>query len=818
MGVCYSLDVYSYVYNQYIVVCKARRPPIMAFVGRAKMAAATGCLRCALGLLAILRIDLSSAAGVEQQLDSSPQFENRTLKLLVSLAFPHQLPQFNPSWAEGPNIFPATFLAMDHINSRADILPSHRLELLPVDGGCEIVATTAVSTTIGLFNGTGDRVVGMIGPGCSTSSLHAAHVVNQPSIDLVHVHGGGSFLLEDRQNFPNSIGILGSTRTFVHLSLDLIEKSGWNNIAILYESSRVYYRSTRELFVSKVKRMGVKILFDSTIYPTFYPLDGVRDSLARIVYVFTAPIHSLNIMCLAHHMGMIYPAYQWVIVSRRLDDFANEVNLLSDDGSFVLRYGQMDYNCSLETLLNVTLNQTFLMSYQLMPLNESETRYANLSFNQFIELYNKRVEAANVSHTYWAYQFYDAVWVWALVLHQLTIINDGLFDNFQYGNSTIANMILDELYKEDFNFEGISGHISFNRSTGYGDRHILLYQIDSGVKIPVAYSNGIDTVLLGAQPNTIPDAFEIQERNVSTTFVAIFGSFQFLCFLVVVFLHILTMVYRNSKSVKASSPQLNHFAFAGVYLLILGLSLFLFIEVRNHTEIDAPICHIVWAWLFPIGFTLCVGTVIVRTWRLYRIFNHYLDPGKFISTPALITALLVLLSIDIIVAVIWTATDRRQIQTLSIPHTVETQNGAVIGLAINTQCRSEKHEALWVTIVYLNKLSQLTVMVTLALLTRRIPNKAFTTTSLRVLSYSFSGLFTIGLVLYYFLLYNVPGGNSNLRYSVLYTCVNLSIVLYIVLIFSPPLVPVLHNRLYENKKVGFSKIKVGGWLSTNDII
>ena len=724
--------------------------------------------------------------------------ENRTLKLLVSLPLPNALPQFHPSWAEGPNILPAMLLAMDQINNRTDLLPCHRLELIPVDGGCEIVATTAVNTAIGLFNGTG--IIGMIGPGCSTSSLHTAHLLNQPSIELVHVHGGGSYLLEDRDNFPNSIGILGSTRSFVHLSVALIKESGWKNLAILYESSRVYYRSTKELFVESLEKSGVNVLFDSPVYPTFYPLDDVKSSLARIVFLFTAPSHSLKIMCLAHHLGMIYPGYQWIIVSRRLDDFVSEVALLSDNGNFSYKYGQRTYNCSLGTLLNVSLNQSFLLSYKLMPLNKDQVRHANITFNQFIDLYTERVMADNVSQTYWAHQFYDAVWAWARVLHRININHNRPFDDLQYGNKTLVNIILDEFYDESFDFEGMSGSISFNSSTGYTDRPSILNQIFSGEEVLVAYSNGTEIVPLDGRPNTIPDTFRPVESNVSTALVAIFASFLFLCFFIVGFLHILTVVYRDSKSVKASSPKLNHFAFIGVYLLILGLLLFLFLEIRDNNEADGPICHVAWAWLLPMSFTLSVGTVVVRTWRLYRIFNHYLNPGKFISNSALIATLMILLSIDVIIAVIWTATDQRKI--LHSKRTVA--NGDAIEIIINTKCRSEKYETLWVSLVYLYKLSLLVVMVILTLLTRRIPNRTFATTSLRVFSYTFSGVFGIGLTLYYFLLYFVQTGDSNLRYTVLYTSVTLTILLYVLFVFMPPLAPVLHGK-FSDRKFEFSR-------------
>ena len=743
---------------------------------------------------------LSDGTAESAQCSQSVNQSAATLKLLVPLPHPSALPEFHPSWSEGPNVIPAMNLARDQINNSTDLLPCHQLELTYVDGGCDIAATTAVGITTGLF--AESAVVGMIGPGCSSSSVHAARILNRPDIELVQIHGGGSFLLEDRNNFNNSIGILGSSRSFVQLSLKLMNKSDWLNIAILYENNRIFYRSTKELFVETLGNLTdrkVNVLYSAAIYTSFYPLDGVRSSLARIVFVFTAPSHLLKIMCLAYHMGMVYPAYQWVIASSRLEEFFNEFEALSDSGDFSFRYEHKNYNCSLGVLLNVALNRTFFLNYQLMPVNLTEPRYINLSFNQFLELYKERASAHKVLQTYWAYMFYDAVWAWAKVLDRMLCKDKEIFDNFQYGNKTVSSMILDQFYAPDFEFEGMSGLISFNPNTGFYERPANLYQIHNGEELFVGYNNENDFILLD-NFESISDSFRSEEGNVSRAFLVVFELLQFILLIVVVALHVLTVLYRNSRSVKASSPKLSHFAFAGVYFLLLGLILFLIIEIRNHTSADGPICHFVWAWTFPIAFTLSIGTVIVRTWRLYRIFFHYMDPGKFISNTALIAVLIILLSVDVVLATVWTAVDQRKI--LAFQQTFE--KGQALEIVINTSCRSEKYERIWFGLVVSSKLLMLGIMVLLTWLTRGIPNKTYATTYLRVFSYTFSLVIVIGFSIYYFFLYFITLSSSNVRYSILYITMNMSVFLYIIFVFSPPLVDVVLKKIRAGKQA-FSK-------------
>ena len=587
--------------------------------------------------------------------------ERQTIQLLTMLPYPNAIPQFNPSWTDAPNILPALELAEEQINNRTDILPCHKLELVHVDGGCDIAATTAINVAIGLLGKEGrPQVVGVIGPGCSASALQTAHALNLAPVELVQVHDAGSPLLADRTEFSNSLGILGSTQSFVDLSFALMRKTGWQNIAILFESNRIFFASTKDSFVASLNG-SVNVLFSSPVYTTFYPLEGIRSSFARIVFVFASASHSMRIMCLAYHMQMVYPAYQWVIVNRRLDDFVSKTTSLSDNITFV--YGQQVYSCSLQQMLHVSLEGTFLMSYQLILPNSSSSsnnKLANTTFDTFLALYEERANIANVSRTYWAYNVYDAVWAWARVLHRVTANDTRIFDSLPYGNKYLANMILDEFYAHDFEFEGMSGLISFNSSSGFYDRPSDLYQIINGTERHIAYNNGTNIVKL--RPFEIVPDLVRTVGLVSVEVIALFAVVQFLLFFFIVITQVLTITYRKQPSVRASSPILSQFAFVGTYILIVGLMLFVFSETRDHpAEISASFCQTIWAWAFPIGFTLTIGTVTLRTWRLYRIFTHYLDPGKLISNSALTIMLVILLSIDIIIAVVWTAADHMRL-------------------------------------------------------------------------------------------------------------------------------------------------------------
>lgn len=198
-------------------------------------------------------------------------------------------------------------------------------------------------------------------------------------------------------------------------------------------------------------------------------------------------------------------------------------------------------------------------------------------------------------------------------------------------------------------------------------------------------------------------------------------------------IQVLTVVYRKEPSVKASSPTLKHLSFAGIYIIIFGLMLFVFVNIREHSdEVSGAVCQTTWAWIFPIRFTLTIGTVTVRTWRLYRIFAHYLDPGKLISDFALIMMLLVFLTIDIIIATLWTALGPLILTIVRHNILVSSSNELLQFRSLHSQFGWEGIG--WWIIVMSIRVGQLVVMVVFSLLTHHIPNKNFATSSLWVFS------------------------------------------------------------------------------------
>ena len=647
-------------------------------------------------------------------------------------------------------------LLVERINEDPHLLPCYELELVYRKGGCD--ERFLESLVSGLFPQDRSEVVGILGTGCSVSAIEAVKLASRPEVRLVVVHIGGSQILE---NYDNSIGILGSPVSLIDISLALIKKNDWHNVHVLYESGHQYYREIKSFFLNKLIQNGVTTAVVSPPYSFFYPFNEIRSSRVRIVFLLSSLEHTKRMLCLAYHMGLVYPAYQWVILTHTLSDI-----MISSEHSFTFSYNNQAYTCTGGNLIEA-VEKMFLISFHYF--TDSQTS---------LHKWNNNTEKAG------SYLFYDALYAWVNVLHSLTEAYPNT--EFMYANNSLVEMIIEQFFKLSFN--GVTGQISFNSSTGFANRPVYLYQISSGREINVGSLN------LSLIKFTHTSFIHISDRiqniaplhgGVITFFVVV----QLIELLVIIFLHIMTIVYRNTQSVKATSPKLIHMVFLGGYIFIATIMLLNIAWATDFgPEIDAPICQIIWAWGLPLSFTLTVGIVTVRTWRLYRIFLHYLDPGKFLSNPALTLAVLLIASVDVAIAVIWTAVDPMEFMYKEVMLKIDSH----YEIFLDPDCA---YNLVWLVLVFLFKAALLVALIVLTVLTRKIPIATFTTNSLRIFTYTLSVVSVIGFGIYYLLLFTIQHPDPHAEFITLFTLLNVLVVLFIVFIVAPPIAPTLLKKI-----------------------
>ena len=728
------------------------------------------------------------------------QSSEKTLYILSLLPYPDSEGRevFQPSWDEGPTLYLSEQFAVELINKNNSILRGFTLELLQGDSGCNIrpKANQAFFDNV-LYR---HSPLGIVGPGCSNSAMTVSSLSGRRELSILTIHVAGSLLLSNRTLYNYSFGTLDSTEVFVQASLSLMRRNSWEPVGMLYDESRLYYASTVRRFEEELRSANFSH-FSSAVYDTFIPLDVIVKDNIRVIFLFVGPDYLSRIFCLAYHLDLLYPIYQFVIVSRVTD----EIQPLS------FKYVGNTITCTEGEIAKV-INGSLIIHYQLE--SSENTTDIGLSYNQFFDIYNQRVFEYNtlnalsqnksdklIKTSFWAASFFDAIWSMALALNS-SVETTGLLSNSGnvYG-SELADILRKNLLEQDF--RGLSGRITYNCSSGYVIRNVNIYQIDGNrlMNLIAYYAKLNDSIVLtSTKGKFINGTFRTESTitAVSLTIGGILLSIVALSFIMTLILHILTVIYRDRKSVKASSTKLSHVAFIGCYLLAFcGLVNFM-VECLSGTISPSAECHLfhVLNSVGAIGGTLLFGPICARTWRLYRIYVHFTNPGKLISDWFLLSLILILFVLNLIVAILSATVEpfKPEYTNTSLFREVMDTRGntqeIVLVETVLIECVQDSY-FLWFGFLFFFPVSLMGIAFWLAVFTRKIPHKDFQTQSIMLLVYLLSGFSTVGFLLYFFFNINL------LRYVVLNVVFATSVLFSCLLLFLPPLYPQLkQNQSY----------------------
>ena len=721
---------------------------------------------------------------------------NSTLYILTVFPYPSEDPALHPSWDQGASMLPAAYLAVDTINNRSDILPGYSLELINGGGGCNFPNNARVSFVEHVVSGDRQPIIGTIGPGCSTSTLAYSPLTGNPFFTLINIHLAGSPRLEDRNAFPYSLGILGSSYTFINSAIALMRKGGWTRIAVLYDEDRIFFLSTYQALEKDLPSIieGASIAFSSSVHNTFIPVDQISNNDARIIFIMTGPDFARKIMCLAQHQGLLYPRYQWVLMGRYLSEFNQDVSF---------RYNGQAYECPADQLTRSSLNGSLLLTYRLQTPVETVPTNSGLSYSEYVTQYQERIDLynrgeanyvapgykkGNVTQDSYATLVFDGIW--ALALSMSKVAANGL-DLFQFGKgqAEYTDVALNVLYSTYF--YGMSGIINFNSKTGFTDRVTDIHQVWSVNVTQIGYVEH-QTLIVTTPPILVANEFHSTGIVVVNPIVA--GFFALIVIILVVAMiifHVMFIINRNHPSVKAQSVKLNQISYIGTYIFAFGTLIYIMSKSLHSTvskETVGQFCQATWVWFFPIGFTTLFAPICARTWRLYRIFTHYLNPGPLISEPALFTAVFILIGIDVVLGLIWTAVDPFHVEEIRVHATEEGDFETLYSCELN-------HIYVWLPLTYLSKVFIMVVALILSILTRKIKNNRFKTNSLRILVYLFCLIWCIGLSLFYLIGYLNLAVDIHVDYSILVVMCIAMLILSLSLVFIPPVLPILKEKI-----------------------
>ena len=736
-----------------------------------------------------------------------------TLYFGLMLSYPDPLGRESLAAAfdDGHNIAPAAYLAVEQINNRSDILSEYQVKVMRLDGGCTVTERTVIGVNELVCSC--KPVVGIIGPSCGTSALTVGDLTNRDKFSIATLHYGEKSIFGDHTIFPYAFGILGSNIITIQAFTDLIVQNHWTRIVLLYSEDDEDLREVSTGIEKNIKSTpGYDVAYTSVITDEFIPLEEIRQSYARVIIVLSSAESTLHTLCRAYHEGMIFPKYQWVFKERYADDdfYATSFN-----------YNRIQYSCTDENINDSVFGSINFVWSAVSVENDRINTDVGLNSSEYEHQYTQQRDKymheykVNSTLTEWARGFYDAVWSLALALNSSLIELDVNLTQTVTGSKVLAQTIAKHMLSVDF--QGISGRVKFDNKTGSniaGELNVYQFVEEKSSTLIGFHVSGTLTMLNTTTPIFIESTFGDKRVQVSIAIAVPFLIVTVATLIVAVPIHIINIVYREHKTIKATSPNLNHIIFLGCYLTVLGTTLLIITEAWQHTAnpSKARLSNII-PWLLSIGTSMIIGTVTTKTWRLHRIYASSkrvlrLSP-KLMTDPVLGGAVGVFVAIDILICSIWMGIDPlTSIQETSIQ---ESGGDKLPSIVVTVTCNS-KWLIYWSSVLIGYKCVLTACSFILALFTR-IKKKEFKTINIIIMAYLFAITFGLGVPMYTI----VSFINLGIMVRFIILCLLINTIVYICLfaLFLPSIVPLIREKVFHYEDPQLALRRHGTYIYSN---
>ena len=731
-------------------------------------------------------------------LEESVPHKNAT-KTVLNILVTAPYPPSDGGWDGGLAVIPAVRLALRQINENPDILPDYTLRPVEDNSGCQITSTASISFVQNILY-SGLKFVGIIGPGCSASTIQLAPILSQPDISMIQIAPTATSPHIETLNKNTTFTMLAPLQ-MVSNTVDLLKANSWKRFALLYDPSRAIFKTLRNAVVEEASKHKIAVSYDSIVVDdkmnveTYFPFETLKKSRSRVIILLVETRTVQHIMCVAYSMKMVYPIYQWIVPEKTLDGLTEDLKPFIANG--------VSYDCTREQMMTV-LHGSIITTYVLQQNSNQTITPLNIPYHKYRDLFNEEfqchlnesrikdlIKNSNKTTKYfirndnWENLYYDAAWMYGLALHEVARKGVNL-STYRYGQPNITSAILDEFFK--IKFQGASSFIQFTPHRNVFSP-IITYNLMS------TSASKIQTDFLCLQNRTlscvvnrsvIQDSFEEvpQRMHLSVGVLIIVCSCGIAIFTAA--LQTIIVMHSERQSVKAISPNLSHLIFSGCYLYCIATVLFILQQIlffNDNILLYSIFCNVI-MWCVVVGASLIFGTILVKVWRVFRIFRHFKNerPGFLLTDQALTLVVILIVIVDIVFCVCWNYMDPYFMR--SDPIQVTTSSIDVATIRVNLQCECN-NVYLWIGVVLSFKGPIIILVVVFATLNRKIQRKHFShTKKVNVLVYSLTIVCGAGFPLFFIL---QELSDSVYVSLIFYFILLLSVVVCCVLLFIPPL-------------------------------
>ena len=555
----------------------------------------------------------------------------KQLYLLTLVPFPD--PRNDSGWDKGLGTISGARVARDEINNRTDLLPGYHIELI-VDNieACSLTEATVGTTNLvrHFVHSPCLPIVGVLGLLCSSHTTLISPLAGHTGMDLIQLSIANSPIFETNSpSFPHLWRVLGVGTVYANAAKALMVELGWRRVAIVYEHDSAYYTHVALYFHKLMQNMSsVEIIFtDALLGKNKFQLNQIvkhiKDQAATVLFAALSDFQSAALLCRLEKEGLIYPAYTWIQVGRRLNRTLDHVSA----------------SCT-EDDINKAKQGHIHLEIQSAPSNESVVLVSGDTYSEYKNKYNddlqqvENIYNTNITadHIYSNYM-YDEVWAFVLAMNKTLPILQSRnlsIDNYTTGQNVITALIEKQMAK--VKFQGASGLIEFNDKRGvYASVEIFSVYNSSEKLIGKCASNQLtrtcDILSLDIDKSSLP--------NGEPRFVTIVISFPVAILLYVIAgltlimtsaILVLLFYYREWPDVKASSPLLSVVMLIGCYFLVFGTIFrttyghFLFDDSNGYSTTYNALVALD-SFCSSTGLLLIVITIFFKLLRVHHFFS-----------------------------------------------------------------------------------------------------------------------------------------------------------------------------------------------------
>ena len=435
--------------------------------------------------------------------------------------------------------------------------------------------------------------VSIVGPFYSESAYAVAQLIKRSGVSVRHFHTSPLPAPLAAEVSGTSVGLLPPVDLLAEASVALIKYANWSQVSAIYQETDIDMRYTFIKFQSLLTE-----------------LDKMNEANSK-------PTYGCEIESSTHTLATS------IIVSH------NDFSQVKDHLVAVLNTSAIRV---IFVMLNAREAQQLLCKMKNYKFPDYQWVILKTTLKEIIPIADDAESTPCSSQTVME------------VLHNAVFIGYSIPEIYQPIES---NNLLEYLYELAIYFALGKNSVCKNSNKA----HFLDHESFLSV-VQYVSSTKYDKIQSFSSLSLISSDFPSESQLVENTVTTITYIFSGLLLLITILMHILTFHYRKTKSVRATSHKVQHFAFSGVYLLLLNTAIYIFSNSYGLNSIQVHFCNIYWV-LLSLSLTILTAVLAVHSWRLYHIFKCYTDPGKMLTDKHLVLIILCLASLNVILLSLW---------------------------------------------------------------------------------------------------------------------------------------------------------------------